>query len=171
MTKKEYIASINSHTWNWTGESEQAFGDETGTYFHCQYCGTELEYHYEMENELGEKIWVGSECTKKIGWISTDDQKKKFNQVKKEMKNKSDMRKLEVETGLKIGSKIYGEGMEDFTGKYLAINKPIRTPGLTIKSIELHTSQKRLTINGGTYSVVFVHKMVAENKWTIKEAE
>ena len=176
MTKKEYIASINSHKWNWTGESEQAFGDETGTYFHCQYCCTELEYHYEMENELGEKIWVGSECTKKIGWISTDDQKKKFNQVKKQMKIKSDMRKLEIESGLKIGTKIYGEGMEDLTGEYEQIDtqygkvsRPVRIEGLTIKSIEMHERQKRLTVNGGSYSVAFVHKMVAKNKWTIKE--
>ena len=181
MTKKEKIAQMNSHQWNWTGLSEQAFGDDTGTYFHCQYCGAELEYHYEMENELGEKIWVGSECMKKIGWIATGDKKKKFNQAKKQMKNKAEMRKLEIESGLKIGSKIYGEGMEESTGKYVQINteyglisRPIRKNGYTIKSIELKNMSLthkepilKLVINDGAYSVEFIHKMVKENKWTI----
>jgi len=102
--KKEYIQKINSHQWNFTGRVNDK-DEQLGL---CEYCGAELRYQYEMVNELNNTIWVGSECMKKMGWIPTDSQKKQISSIKKEIKIKEDIRKKEIETGLKIGSIIEG---------------------------------------------------------------
>lgn len=108
MAKKnlEKIKEINSHKWEWTGMADQAFSELTGSYFICEYCGKELEYHYEMENENNDRIYVGSECMKKMGWIQTDRAKTKMKSIKENFKKEKEQKVFEKETGIKIGSKI-----------------------------------------------------------------
>lgn len=152
MTNKERITLINSHTWKFTGKAEQAFNEDTGKYFHCEYCNAELEYRYEMKNELNEKLYVGSECMKKIGWIKTEESKIQMKIIKEAFKAEKVQKDYEKETGIKIGSKIAS------TGKIkLLIETPARTfsgekpkPYVIVKGFEMVEDHRPHALNQKT---------------------